>query len=152
MADAAGNELLEFTAGTEADVTRRDDGIPLPLALVVARHHGLTLLVLNRARRQWELPGGMLDPGETPRQAALREFAEETGQPEPSLLYAGRAKFRLMPDRRLEYAAVYTATQPVRTPFVPTDEIACLLWWDGTPLPDMAALDAEICVRVSARI
>ncbi len=43
------------------------------------------LLVTRRAARmrahagQWALPGGRLDPGETPVQAALRELAEEVG-------------------------------------------------------------------------
>jgi 8-oxo-dGTP pyrophosphatase MutT (NUDIX family) len=42
------------------------------------------VLVLKRAKRgtnagQWALPGGRLDPGETPEQAALREAEEEVG-------------------------------------------------------------------------
>jgi 8-oxo-dGTP pyrophosphatase MutT (NUDIX family) len=32
---------------------------------------------MNRHAGQWALPGGRLDPGETPEQAALRELAEE---------------------------------------------------------------------------
>jgi 8-oxo-dGTP pyrophosphatase MutT (NUDIX family) len=34
---------------------------------------------LRRHARQWALPGGGLDPGESPREAALRELAEEVG-------------------------------------------------------------------------
>ncbi|MGA9311148.1 MAG: NUDIX domain-containing protein [Pseudonocardiaceae bacterium] len=35
-------------------------------------------MVFNSWRRQWELPGGMREPGETAA-AAVRELAEETG-------------------------------------------------------------------------
>ncbi|WP_156326124.1 NUDIX hydrolase [Nonomuraea sp. SBT364] len=39
-----------------------------------------TLLThVNRPGRGWEIPGGHLDPGETPVEAAARELAEETG-------------------------------------------------------------------------
>lgn len=34
---------------------------------------------LSRHAGQWALPGGRIDPGETPEQAALRELAEEVG-------------------------------------------------------------------------
>jgi len=34
---------------------------------------------LRQHARQWALPGGRLDPGESPTEAALRELAEEVG-------------------------------------------------------------------------
>ena len=34
---------------------------------------------LRQHARQWALPGGRLDPGESPSEAALRELAEEVG-------------------------------------------------------------------------
>lgn len=36
-----------------------------------------------------ELPGGVVDPGETPEEAALREFAEEVGYTADGLEYLG---------------------------------------------------------------
>ena len=52
---------------------------------VVVDEDGPGILVTRRAAKmrahpgQWALPGGRLDPGETPQGAALRELAEELG-------------------------------------------------------------------------
>jgi 8-oxo-dGTP pyrophosphatase MutT (NUDIX family) len=37
------------------------------------------LLLRSRRRLAWDLPKGKLEPGETPREGALRETLEETG-------------------------------------------------------------------------
>ncbi len=55
---------------------------PVPAVLAVVRHHDQTLLVQrgqapNKGR--WGFPGGRIEPGETIRDAAVRELAEETG-------------------------------------------------------------------------
>ena len=53
-------------------------------ALAVVQRDGRLLMIqraldLQRAPGQWGLPGGLLEPGETPAQAALRELEEELG-------------------------------------------------------------------------
>ncbi len=47
---------------------------------VVVSEDGRRVLLLRRAIPfLWDLPGGGLEPGETPREAAVRECREETG-------------------------------------------------------------------------
>jgi putative (di)nucleoside polyphosphate hydrolase len=42
----------------------------------------------------WQMPQGGIDPGETPRQAVLRELAEETGTDKAEILAESRALHR----------------------------------------------------------
>ncbi|MFP4170333.1 MAG: NUDIX domain-containing protein [Methanomassiliicoccales archaeon] len=37
------------------------------------------LMVFNPARGGWEMPGGHVEEGETPKEAVIREFREEAG-------------------------------------------------------------------------
>jgi len=144
--DAQGNQLLRFSRLAEEELTHLDPTIPLPLSLVVAVSESGTLMVFNRWRQEWELPGGMIDPGESPREAAAREYVEETGQAAPVLEFAGVATFALMPDHRVEYAAVFLArVTPNLTPFEANDEVEQICSWDGSTLSGLAELDAEIC-------
>ena len=48
-------------------------------AFVVLKSSGSILIVQPRSGRRWQLPGGRLERGESPRRAALREVREETG-------------------------------------------------------------------------
>jgi mutator protein MutT len=57
--------------------------------------HGAFILTkraprMNRHAGQWALPGGRLDPGETPEQAALRELEEEVNLTLPPDAVLGR--------------------------------------------------------------
>lgn len=59
---------------------------------------------MNRHAGQWALPGGRIDPGETPERAALRELEEEVGlaRDEGAVLgrlddYATRSGFVITP-------------------------------------------------------
>ncbi|GAA4059994.1 NUDIX domain-containing protein [Actinomadura miaoliensis] len=64
------NELGHWGEGLAADaLVRATDAAGYRWAVMVERDDG----------HGWAVPGGMVDPGETPVQAAVRELAEETG-------------------------------------------------------------------------
>ncbi len=69
--------LVLADAGHGADLTGlpTHEGWSDQAALILTRRAG----GLRRHAGQWALPGGRMDPGESPEQAALRELAEEVG-------------------------------------------------------------------------
>ena len=136
----------------QVDESHLDDlepAIPLTASLVVLWDAGDCLLVFNRFHQVWELPGGMIDPGESARDAAVRELFEESGQRADTLALAGVARTWYPPANRLEHLAIYRGTVTSRAVFAENDEMTQSLWWDGTTdLPDFAPIDralAELC-------
>jgi 8-oxo-dGTP pyrophosphatase MutT (NUDIX family) len=123
-----GMKLLAFERVPEE--TRFADA-PVGYGLVALWHAGRLLLVHVRHRGCWELPGGGIDPGESPREAATRELWEEAGQrvAPADLRFAGFA-LTALPDRRTLYGAVYAAEAEDVLPFTPNDEVDAMHWWD----------------------
>ncbi|ONH21823.1 hypothetical protein BL253_37730 [Pseudofrankia asymbiotica] len=146
--DDDGNILVAFHRAAD-DAGVRD--APLTVSLVALWHDDCMLLVFNRQRACWELPGGMIDPGETPRQAAIRELHEETGYQVDDLAFAGFARFTLGPEQRPEYAAIYAGQATPRSTFASNDEITAITWWDGaTPLASRVQ-PLDVCLGRLAR-
>jgi 8-oxo-dGTP diphosphatase len=101
--------------------------------------------VHNAWRREWELPGGRIEDGETARDAAVREFLEETGTPVGDVDFVGVGTVQLGHERRIEYAAVYRTTLDHVADFRPNDEIDQLQWWDlRAEVPRLSAIDAHL--------
>ena len=67
--------LVEEGHGAGLPGLPRSDHWSTRAALVLTRRAA----GLRRHAGQWALPGGRLDPGESPTQAAIREMAEEVG-------------------------------------------------------------------------
>lgn len=143
--DGHGNELLRFVPGTEAGLDRLDPDVSLPLSLVPLWNCGSCLVVFDRWKQSWELPGGTREDGETPRDATRRELFEETGERPARLDYVGVATIQFAVDGRLEFAVVYSGATDEPTRFVPNNEIERVLWWDvDRDLLGMSAIDARL--------
>lgn len=144
------NRLMRLDAVAEE---RLEDGSysPLPLALAVVVDAGSILVVRSRARGHWELPGGMIEPGERPRDAAIRELAEETGQQATALRCVGVATYLLGPERRLEHGAIFRVAIGAEQPFTPNDEIEKICWWDRRSAIDVDLLDATVAAFALSR-
>ncbi|MGW8381067.1 NUDIX hydrolase [Streptomyces sp. ODS28] len=126
---------------------------PVAYALVILRHEGRCLMAYQRQRGLWELPGGGIDPGETPREAAVRELWEETGQrvAPDSLHFACYTRTALGVEQNVLYGAVFTAEAEGPLPFVPNEEVSALHWRQGEePMPGGGAVQTvdEYLVRV----
>ncbi len=122
---------------------------PMTFALVIARDAAGFLLVLNSRRQVWELPGGLIEPGESARDCALRELLEESSQRVRSLRWRallqldlpGRASAR----RRTEYGALFCGELVPDVAFVRNQEADEIGLWQPDALPALtSAIDAYL--------
>ena len=125
-ADKQGNALLEFITTTEDAASAFQ---PLTGALVVARWDDCYRFVFDRHRPQWEIPGGTIEEGETPRECAAREFKEETNQEARALHFCGLAKTATS-NGLIEYTSLFSAVVDKLSPFHSNDEVERIALWD----------------------
>lgn len=129
IAAHTGDELLAFRPGAAPAPLPDYPDLPIIFSCMVARHQGEALFVFNAWRKGWELPAGLIEPGETAYDTALRELKEETGQVVSSLNFAGMCLLRLRRDG-LELGTIYTAELDSLQPFEINDEVSQIMFWD----------------------
>ena len=118
------------------EVPEHDFGaLPAPVfAAIIARAPQGVVLVLNAVRKVWELPGGFIDAGESPREAAIRELAEEAGCVARATRWLGLVEVN---DTRARFGALlYCEVADVSANFISTETLGIDFWRaDHKPSP-----------------
>ena len=114
--------MLDFTVGNKNDVMNNPNNIPKTAFVIIESEKGY-MLVYNKYYKCWELTGGNMEQGETPRDCVIRECKEESNQNISTLKFVGVAKYSGM------NAALYYTFLNNEEPFIENEEISDLLWW-----------------------
>ena len=106
------------------DLDRPAPSTPVAAEIWVLSRDLRSVLLVRHRWRSWVPPGGKVEPGEHPREAARREVLEETGlltDPAARPVAAAVRSFRedWSPTLALSYAAVVNETPPVGEPGQP---------------------------------
>ncbi|WP_164545596.1 NUDIX domain-containing protein [Paenibacillus albus] len=149
VTDQKGNVFTEFLPIQEQELEGFDFDAPLTHALLVVRYEGKYLMMFNKWSQYWELPGGVIEAGESARECAIRELYEETNQIVSDLTFKGLMKFDLQPSfhgpERTEYGALFYAELGAPRDFVENDEAAKIIWWDGrSEIGDIDEIDRKL--------
>jgi ADP-ribose pyrophosphatase YjhB (NUDIX family) len=116
---------------------------------VLLDDEGRVLLVLqNYGQRLWGIPGGAMEPGESPQEAAVREAREETGLEVELAHLVGVYTLRTQPiGLRFIFKATIRAGELIA---VPNDEITEIRWWPVAALPPAMTRTAPHGIRDAA--
>lgn len=140
-----GVTLARFVTFHDIEESERSSVGDLRFAIMLARAPGGVVLVLNRFRKVWELPGGLIDPGESPVEAATRELREEAGCVAEAVRWRGVIEVH---DGRTHLGAVYecqVASVPEGFRSEETGGIA--LWRSGRAPRPLGESDAAVLNR-----
>ncbi|NHN54401.1 NUDIX domain-containing protein [Calidifontibacter sp. DB0510] len=148
--DHIGTQMVSWDSGHERELLVDVEGWPLAVAVMIATDGERICLVHNKNRDQWELPGGEIEPGESPKEAAVREFAEEAGGSMRDARFVGVRRLRLASGLEVR-CALFTGAVVATRELVPNAEIAGVAWIsidDASALGRVSDLDLTLLRRV----
>ncbi|AVQ97751.1 DNA mismatch repair protein MutT [Oceanobacillus iheyensis] len=122
-----GFKFLDFIVVKEAEVY---DYHRLAGSYAVIKCDDKYLLCYNTFRKQWEIPAGRREEDETPKECAIRELYEETGQGVSGLEFKGLLKMKSLISDEVKYNPVYFTNLVKLQPFLENNETSEILLWD----------------------
>jgi len=103
----------------------------LTYSVIAARHNGKWVFVRHHDRSTWEIPGGHIEPDESPDDAARRELIEETGAEEFTLTCV--ATYSVEKNGNTGYGRIYFAEVTLLGNLPSNSEIAETALMDDLP-------------------
>lgn len=144
-----GYEFVDFIYVTEEKL---EDFGPLSGSFSVIKCEGKFLMGFNSLRRQWELPAGKREAGETPKECAIRELYEETGQSVTELILVGLVTSNHVGNGSIKRNPVYFSEVTQLKPFVENAETTKIMLWDmEEQIGKVDALDLKILECMTGR-
>ena len=120
-------EFLEFIFVEETEIYNYHR---LAGSYAVIKCNSKYLLCYNTLRKQWELPAGQREANETPKDCAIRELYEETGQRVLNMEFKGLLKVKNVINGVIKYNPIYFTTLEKLQPFRKNNETSEIRLWD----------------------
>ncbi|WP_404458472.1 NUDIX hydrolase [Sutcliffiella horikoshii] len=122
-----GREFVDFIRMSEEEMSTY---LPLAGSFAVIKCEGKYLMCYNLWREQWELPAGRSEGDETPKECAIRELFEETGQMVSDLEFKGLLKSQKVINGEISYNPVYYTEMEKLQPFIENEETSDIKLWN----------------------